>query len=71
MSESSVVTLYEGFILTEGGERVAVGFTAPPNASEETLSHAFVSALAQKVQLDFLAIGEMPVVKLEHITQNG
>lgn len=71
MSDSTVVTLYEGFILTEGGERVAVGFTAPPNASEEALSHAFVSALAQQVQLDFVVIGEMPVVQVEHITQTG
>lgn len=70
MSEQRV-TVYEGFILTEGGERVAVGFTANENASDEAISHAFLSALAQQVQIDYVAMGTMPVIEVEHITQPG
>lgn len=47
----------QGYISFEG-VRIDVEFEAPLGATEQEKDHAFLASLAQKVELNYLAIGE-------------
>jgi hypothetical protein len=50
------VTCYTGY-LTHNGVRLQVDFEAPADASKGVLDAAFLQALGEKVEFDYLAIG--------------
>lgn len=48
---------FQGYISIDG-VRIDVEFEAPLGATEQEKDHAFVAALAQKAELNYLAIGD-------------
>ena len=56
---SSIGTdVFRGYLSFEG-LRIDVDFQAPVGASSELLDSSFLSALAQKAEINYLAIGEV------------
>lgn len=58
VNSSSGTEVFRGY-LSFDGLRIDVDFQAPVGASSELLDSSFLAALAQKAEINYLAIGEV------------
>lgn len=56
---STAMEVFEGYLSFEGA-RIEVSFEVPVGAADAEKDHAFVSALAQQADINYVAIGSAP-----------